>query len=154
MKAMLSTAPGGPDSLEWSDLPTPEPVSGQVLVRIVAAGVNYPDTLIIQDLYQMKPPRPFAPGGEISGEVVGIGDDVAGFSLGDRILALTGHGGFATHICVDADQAVKFPSEMSFEDAACFIFTYGTSYHALHDRARIQHNSFTSWRSNPAQPYH
>ena len=138
MKAMLSTAPGGPDSLEWSDLPTPEPVSGQVLVRIVAAGVNYPDTLIIQDLYQMKPPRPFAPGGEISGEVVGIGDDVAGFSLGDRILALTGHGGFATHICVDADQAVKFPSEMSFEDAACFIFTYGTSYHALHDRTRIQ----------------
>lgn len=138
MKAMLSTVPGGPDSLEWSEVPTPEPASGQLLVRIFAAGVNYPDTLIIRDLYQMKPPRPFAPGGEISGEVIGIGSDVDGFSLGVRVLALTGHGGFATHICVDADQAVIIPSQMSFEDAACFIFTYGTSYHALKDRAQIQ----------------
>ena len=138
MKAMLSTAPGGPETLQWSALPTPDPASGQLLVRIHAAGVNFPDTLIIRDLYQMKPSRPFAPGGEVSGEVISIGDDVDGFSLGDRVLALTGHGGFATHICVAADRAVKFPSEMSYEDAACFIFTYGTSYHALKDRARIR----------------
>ena len=138
MKAMLSTAPGGPDSLQWSDLPTPVPRKGQLLVHIRAAGVNFPDTLIIRDLYQMKPPRPFAPGGEIAGEVIGIGDDVVGFSQGDRVLALTGHGGFATHICLAADQAVKIPSQMPFEDAACFVFTYGTSYHALKDRAQIQ----------------
>ena len=138
MKAMLSTAPGGPETLEWSEIPKPDVAPGQLLVRIHSAGVNYPDTLIIRDLYQMKPPRPFAPGGEISGRVIGIGEDVEGFSLGDRVLALTGHGGFATHICISADQAIKFPSQMTFEEAACFIFTYGTSYHALKDRARIQ----------------
>ncbi|AZV78271.1 NADPH:quinone oxidoreductase family protein [Parasedimentitalea marina] len=138
MKAMLSTAPGGPETLEWSEIPNPNVAPGQLLVRIHSAGVNYPDTLIIRDLYQMKPPRPFAPGGEISGRVIGIGEDVEGFSLGDRVLALTGHGGFATHICISADQAIKFPSQMTFEEAACFIFTYGTSYHALKDRARIQ----------------
>lgn len=137
MKAMLSTAPGGPDTLEWSTLPIPEPEDDQLLVRIRAAGVNYPDTLIINDLYQMKPPRPFAPGGEIAGEVISFGRSVEGFSLGDRVLALTGHGGFATHICISADQAIKFPSQMSFEEAACFVFAYGTSYHALKDRAQI-----------------
>ncbi len=135
---MLSTAPGGPESLEWTDLQTPEPKMGQLLVRIRAAGVNFPDTLIIRDLYQMKPPRPFAPGGEIAGEVIGVGEGVDGYSLGDRVLALTGHGGFATHICIAADQAIKIPSKMPFEDAACFIFTYGTSFHALKDRADIQ----------------
>jgi len=138
LKAMLSTAPGGPESLEWTDLQTPEPKMGQLLVRIRAAGVNFPDTLIIRDLYQMKPPRPFAPGGEIAGEVIGVGEGVDGYSLGDRVLALTGHGGFATHICIAADQAIKIPSKMPFEDAACFIFTYGTSFHALKDRADIQ----------------
>jgi len=135
---MLSTALGGPESLEWTELPTPEPKFGQLLVRIRAAGVNFPDTLIIRDLYQMKPSRPFAPGGEIAGEVVGIGEGVDGYSLGDRVLALTGHGGFATHICIAADQAIKVPTQMPFEDAACFIFTYGTSFHALKDRAKIQ----------------
>jgi len=138
LKAMLSTAPGGPEGLEWTELPTPEPKKGQLLVRIRAAGVNFPDTLIIRDLYQMKPPRPFAPGGEIAGEVIGIGEGVDGYTLGDRVLALTGHGGFATHICISADLAIKVPSQMPFEDAACFIFTYGTSLHALKDRAEIQ----------------
>lgn len=138
MKAMLSTAPDGPESLEWTELPTPEPKKGQLLVRIRAAGVNFPDTLIIRDLYQMKPPRPFAPGGEISGEVIGVGEGIDGYAVGDRVLALTGHGGFATHICIPADQAIKVPTQMPFEDAACFIFTYGTSFHALKDRAEIQ----------------
>ncbi len=135
---MLSTTPGGPEGLEWTELPTPEPKKGQLLVHIRAAGVNFPDTLIIRDLYQMKPQRPFAPGGEIAGEVIGIGEGVDGYALGDRVLALTGHGGFATHICIAADQAIKIPSQMPFEDAACFIFTYGTSLHALKDRAEIQ----------------
>lgn len=138
MKAMLSTAPGGPETLEWTDLPDPDPVKGHLLVRVHAAGVNFPDTLIIRDLYQMKPPRPFAPGGEIAGEVIAVGDGVSGYAVGDRILALTGHGGFATHLNVPATSAVKIPEGMPYEDAACFIFTYGTSHHALKDRAQLK----------------
>ncbi|MBE1294866.1 NADPH:quinone oxidoreductase family protein [Phycobacter azelaicus] len=138
MKAMMSNEPGGPQTLVWSDLQDPVPGKGELLIEIKAAGVNFPDTLIIQDLYQMKPPRPFAPGGEIAGVVAALGEGVEGFSIGDRILALTGHGGFATHLCIDAGRAIKIPDAMPFEDAACFIFTYGTSYHALKDRAHLK----------------
>ncbi|MBK0328468.1 NADPH:quinone oxidoreductase family protein [Rhodobacteraceae bacterium F11138] len=138
MKAMLSTAPGGPETLELTELPDPQPGKGELLIRVHAAGVNFPDTLIIRDLYQMKPPRPFAPGGEIAGEVVGLGADVQGFALGDRVLALSGFGGFATHLAIDAQRAIPIPDSMSYEDAACFIFTYGTSHHALKDRAAIK----------------
>ncbi|ANP35129.1 NADPH:quinone oxidoreductase [Phaeobacter gallaeciensis] len=138
MKAMLSIEPGGPESLTWTELPDPAPAKGELLVEIRAAGVNFPDTLIIQDLYQMKPPRPFAPGGEIAGVVAAIGEGVEGYAIGDRVLALTGHGGFATHRCIDAAQAIRIPDAMPFEDAACFVFTYGTSYHALKDRAHMK----------------
>ncbi|MDX1742890.1 MAG: NADPH:quinone oxidoreductase family protein [Ruegeria sp.] len=138
MQALLSVVPGGPETLELKTLPDPSPGKGELLVGIRAAGVNFPDTLIIQDLYQIKPPRPFAPGGEIAGEVLAIGEGVTGFTIGDRVLALTGHGGFATHVTLPAATAVKFPETMPFEDAACFIFTYGTSYHALKDRAALQ----------------
>jgi len=138
MKAMLSHEPGGPETLQWSDLPDPDVKKGHVLVRIHAAGVNFPDTLIIRDLYQMKPPRPFAPGGEIAGEVLEVGEGVTGLAPGDRILALTGHGGFATLINVPAAQAVKIPDDMPYDEAACFVFTYGTSHHALKDRAQIK----------------
>lgn len=138
MKAMLSVAVGGPETLELTDLPDPEPGKGELLVRIRASGVNFPDTLMIRDLYQMKPPRPFAPGGEIAGDVVAVGEGVTGFSQGDRVLALTGHGGFATHMTLKASAAVKIPDAMPYEDAACFIFTYGTSHHALKDRAELQ----------------
>ena len=98
MKAMLSTAVGGPDTLELTELDTPTPGKGEVLIRIQASGVNFPDTLMIRDMYQFKPPRPFAPGGEIAGDIEAIGDGVEGFAVGDRVLALTGHGGFATHL--------------------------------------------------------
>ncbi len=138
MKAMLSTAPGGPDTLELTELPDPEVKKGHLLVRVHAAGLNFPDTLMIRDLYQFKPPRPFAPGGEIAGEVLAVGEGVSGFAVGDRVLALTGHGGFATHVNVEAAKAVKIPDAMPYEDAACFIFTYGTSHHALKDRAQLQ----------------
>ena len=138
MKAMLSIEPGRPESLAWTELPDPAPAKGELLVEIRAAGVNFPDTLIIQDLYQMKPPRPFAPGGEIAGVVAAIGEGVEGYAIGDRVLALTGHGGFATHRCIDAAQAIRIPDAMPFEDAACFVFTYGTSYHALKDRAHMK----------------
>ncbi|MEX0348647.1 MAG: NADPH:quinone oxidoreductase family protein [Paracoccaceae bacterium] len=138
MKAMLSTEPGGPETLELTDLPDPIAGKGQVVVRVHAAGVNYPDTLIIRDLYQMKPRRPFAPGGEIAGEVLACGDGVTNVKPGDRVLALTGCGGFATHAVVAAQALVPLPDAMPYDIAAAFIFTYGTSYHALTDRAAIQ----------------
>ncbi|WP_424986699.1 NADPH:quinone oxidoreductase family protein [Microbulbifer sp. S227A] len=138
MHAMLSHAIGGPETLELTELADPQPNDKQVIVRIHAAGVNFPDTLMIRDLYQMKPPRPFAPGGEIAGEVAAIGKDVTGFDVGDRVLALTGFGGFATHLAVDAARLVKIPGDMPYDEAACFIFTYGTSYHALKDRAHLR----------------
>lgn len=138
MKAMLSTAIGGPESLELTQGPTPEPKKGQVLISIRAAGLNFPDTLMIRDMYQMKPPRPFAPGGEVAGDIEAIGEGVSGFSVGDRVLALTGFGGFATHVCADAAKVIPIPDAMPYEDAACFIFTYGTSHHALKDRAGIK----------------
>ncbi|WP_171241247.1 NADPH:quinone oxidoreductase family protein [Ruegeria sp. HKCCA5491] len=137
MKAMLSTATGGPETLELTELPDPTPGKGQVVIRVHAAGLNFPDTLMIRDLYQIKPPRPFAPGGEIAGEVVALGEGVSDLAVGDRILALTSYGGFATHVAIDAWRAVKIPDAMPYEDAACFVFTYGTSYHALKDRGYL-----------------
>ncbi len=138
MKAMLSTTPGGPETLELTELPDPEVQPGHLLVRVRAAGLNFPDTLMIRDLYQIKPPRPYAPGGEIAGDVIAVGEDVEGYSVGDRVLALTGFGGFATHVNVDASKAVPVPDGMPYTDAACFIFTYGTSHHALKDRAKLK----------------
>lgn len=138
MQALLSVIPGGPETLELTTLPDPVPKAGELLIRVRAAGVNFPDTLIIRDLYQMKPPRPFAPGGEVAGDVIATGEGVSGFAPGDRVLALTGHGGFATHLAIKAQTAIRIPNQMPYEDAACFIFTYGTSYHALKDRAEIQ----------------
>ena len=138
MKAMLSKTPGGPDTLELTELPDPTPAKGQLRIRVRAAGLNFPDTLIIRDLYQFKPERPFAPGGEVAGEVDAIGEGVSGFSVGDRVLATTGHGGFATHVVIEANRVLPIPDAMPFEEAACFIFTYGTSHHALKDRAALQ----------------
>lgn len=138
MKAMLSKAPGGPETLELTETPTPEPKKGEIRIRVRAAGLNFPDTLIIRDLYQIKPPRPFAPGGEVAGEVDAVGEGVSGFAPGDRVLALTGFGGFATHVVTDATKVIKIPDAMPFEDAACFVLTYGTSHHALKDRAMLQ----------------
>ena len=138
MKAMLSTVVGGPETLELTETDMPEPGKGQVRVRTRAAGVNFPDTLMIRDLYQFKPPRPFAPGGEIAGEIDAVGDGVNGLKVGDRVLALTGHGGFATHTIAEAARIVKIPDNMPYDEAACFIFTYGTSHHALKDRAHLQ----------------
>lgn len=138
MKAMLSTAPGGPETLEWTEMETPEPAKGEVRIAVKAAGVNFPDTLIIRDLYQLKPQRPFAPGGEIAGVVEAIGEGVEGFAEGDRVIAMPGFGGFVTHKCVQAKQCIKMPDDMPFEEAAAFIFTYGTSHYALKDRGHLK----------------
>jgi hypothetical protein len=92
MKALLSHEPGGPESLRLEDLPDPSPGPGELLVRVRAAAINFPDVLIIEDKYQLRPPRPFAPGGELSGEIEAIGDSVEGWNIGDRIIAVTGFG--------------------------------------------------------------
>lgn len=138
MHAMLSTAPGGPETLEWTEGPTPEPKKGEVRIAVKAAGVNFPDTLIIRDLYQVKPPRPFAPGGEVSGVVEALGEGVSHLAVGDRVLAMTGFGGFTTHLCAPATSCVKIPDNMPFDEAACFIFTYGTSHYALKNRGELK----------------
>lgn len=116
----------------------PEPGKGQVRLRVHAAGLNFPDTLIIRDMYQMKPPRPFAPGGEVAGEIDAVGEGVSGLAKGDRVLAMTGFGGFATHIVADAAKVIKIPDAMPYDEASCLVLTYGTSHHALKDRAAIQ----------------
>jgi len=138
MKAMLSHEPGGPETLKLTEVDTPEPGAKQVRIRIRAAGLNFPDTLIIKDMYQMKPPRPFAPGGEVAGEIEAVGEEVTGLSVGDRVLAMSGFGGFATHLCIDAGRVMKIPDAMPFDEAACLVLTYGTSHHALKNRAEIK----------------
>jgi NADPH2:quinone reductase len=138
MKAMLSKEVGGPETLVLEELPTPEAKKGHVVIRVHAAGVNFPDTLIIRDMYQMKPPRPFAPGGEIAGEIEAVGEGVKGLAIGDRVLGMVGFGGFATHVAAEASRVIKIPDAMPYDEAACFILTYGTSHHALKDRAEIK----------------
>ena len=137
MKAMLSRVPGGPETLELVEMPSPEAGAGQIRIDVEAAGVNFPDTLIIRDLYQVKPERPFAPGSEVCGIVSALGEGVTRFALGDRVMALTGHGGFAEQVVADVARVVPVPDAMPSEDAATFVFTYGTSHHALKDRAQL-----------------
>ena len=137
MKALLSHAPGGPETLQLTELPDPVAGPGELLVRVRAAAVNYPDVLIIEDKYQFKPPRPFAPGGEIAGEVEAVGEGVEGWKAGDRLIAVPGWGGMAEKIVIPAKQAIKLPGERSFTDGAALLLTYATSIHALYDRGRL-----------------
>jgi NADPH:quinone reductase len=138
VKALLSNAPGGPDTLELRDLPDPQPGPGQLLVRVRACAINYPDVLIIEDKYQFKPPRPFAPGGEIAGMVEAVGEGVSGWAQGDRLIAMIGHGGLAEKVVIATAQAIPLPPERSFEDGSALILTYATSIHALLDRGRLK----------------
>lgn len=135
MKAVLSKEVGGPEALVIEDVPIPTAGKGQVLVEVRACGVNYPDVLIIQDLYQFKPPRPFSPGGEIAGIVAAVGEGVGHVKPGDRVLASTGNGGMAEYALAIATSVMPIPEGMPFEEAAAFLMTYGTSYYALKDRA-------------------
>ncbi|MEL7452922.1 MAG: NADPH:quinone oxidoreductase family protein [Pseudomonadota bacterium] len=135
MKAILSKTPGGPETLVLEDVPIPEIGPGQVLVDIKACGVNYPDVLMIKDMYQFKPPRPFSPGGEVAGIVRAVGEGVTHVAPGDRVLASTGHGGMAEQVVAAAHGVTPIPDNMPFEEAAAFVLTYGTSYYALKDRA-------------------
>ena len=138
MKALLSKAPGGPETLELSDLPDPAPGPGQVVVAVRACAINYPDVLIIEDRYQFKPPRPFAPGGEIAGVVEAVGEGVTGWSPGDRVIGMIGHNGLAEKAVVDAARLYALPEGRSFAEGASLILTYGTTIHALVDRGHLQ----------------
>jgi len=138
MKAILSKAPGGPDTLVLEDVPSPTPRPGEVVVSVKAVGVNFPDFLIIQDMYQYKPPRPFSPGGEISGVVKVVGEGVTQFKAGDKVFGSTGAGGMAEEIVVAAGRMHKLPDFMPFDEAAAFLMTYGTSHYALKDRGHIK----------------
>jgi len=137
MRALLSHEPGGPDTLRLSDLPDPDAGPGELLVRVRAAAINYPDVLIIEDKYQMRPPRPFAPGGEIAGEVEAVGEGVEGWKVGDRLIAVPGFGGLAEKIVIPAKSAIPLPASRSFVDGAALLLTYATSIHALYDRGKL-----------------
>jgi NADPH:quinone reductase-like Zn-dependent oxidoreductase len=138
MKALLSTSVGGPETLELAELAEPRPGPGQLLVRVRACAINYPDVLMIEDKYQFKPPRPFAPGGEIAGTVEAVGEGAQGWSEGDRLIAMIGHGGLQEKVLISTAQAVPLPPERSFEDGSALILTYATSIHALLDRGRLK----------------
>ena len=138
MRALLSRQPGGPESLELTEVPDPTPGPGELLVRVRACSINFPDALIIEDKYQLKPPRPFAPGSEIAGEVEAAGDGVDGWSAGDRLIAATGYGGLVERIIVPAKSAIPLPSDRSFEEGSALLLTYATAIHALLDRGRLE----------------
>jgi NADPH2:quinone reductase len=137
MKAVMSHEPGGPETLTLRETAMPDPESGQVRIAVKAAGVNFPDTLIIRDMYQFKPERPFAPGAEVAGVVDAVGPGAEGFAIGDRVLAGGVCGGYATHFAASADRTFKIPDSMPFDEAAAFLMTYGTSHYALKDRAQL-----------------
>lgn len=138
MRAVLSTHTGGPDTLELQDLPSPTAGPGQVVLDVKAVSVNYPDVLIIEDLYQFKPARPFAPGAEVSGVVASVGEGVTSPRVGDRVLAVPGFGGMAEQVAVGADACIPIPDDMPFDDAAALLMAYGTSHYALKDRAHAR----------------
>ncbi|HEY3696655.1 NADPH:quinone oxidoreductase family protein [Phenylobacterium sp.] len=138
MKALLSKVAGGPETLVVEDIPSPTPGPGEVLVQVKACGVNFPDVLIIEDRYQMKPPRPFSPGAEISGVVKAVGEGVTALRPGDRVLGNASWGGMAEEVVTEPHRLIRMPDAMPFDEAAGFILTYGTSYYALKWRARIR----------------
>jgi NADPH2:quinone reductase len=138
MRAVLSKTVGGPSSLVVEEVLDPTPRAGEVVIEVKAVGVNFPDTLIIEDKYQFKPQRPFSPGGEIAGVVEAVGEGVKGVFKGDRVIAMPGWGGMVERIAVRAETLIPMPDAMSFEEGAALVMTYGTSYYSLKDRAQLQ----------------
>jgi NADPH:quinone reductase len=128
----------GVESLQWREAPTPEPGPGEVRIAVRAASLNFPDLLTVQGKYQFKPPLPFVPGSEFAGVVDAVGDGVTHLAPGARVAAISNSGGFGTHAVVDARRVLPLPEGFALEDAAAFAFTYGTSHHALMDRAALQ----------------
>ncbi len=138
MHAWLCENPVGVDALTWKEMPTPAPGAGEVLIEIKAASLNFPDILIVQNKYQMKPPLPFVPGSEYAGVVQALGTGVTHLKVGQSVACLSGTGGFGTHTLAPAERCMPLPPGFSFVDAAAFIMTYATSHHALVDRAQLK----------------
>jgi NADPH2:quinone reductase len=138
MHAWLCENPVGVEALVWKELPTPEPQAGEVRVAIRAASLNFPDLLIVQNKYQMKPPLPFVPGSEYAGIVDAVGAGVTQLKVGDAVAAFGGTGGFATHAVVNAALVLPLPPGFALDDASAFVLTYATTHHALLDRAALK----------------
>jgi NADPH2:quinone reductase len=138
MQAWLCENPVGVDALTWKELPTPEPKAGEVLIEIQAASLNFPDLLIVQNKYQMKPALPFVPGSEYAGVVRAVGEDVKHLQVGQSVACLSGTGGFGTHTLAPAALCMPLPPGFPPVDAAAFIMIYATSWHALMDRAALK----------------
>ena len=138
MKAVLSKETGGPETLVVEEIDTPTAGSGEVLVKVAACAINFPDTLIIRDMYQFKPPRPFAPGGEISGTIEALGEGVTDFAVGDRVMCGVGNGGLQEKVVVPAAKLFKVPDGIDLVKASALLMTYGTTIHGLKDRGDIK----------------
>jgi NADPH:quinone reductase len=138
MHAWLCENPVGVDALTWTELPTPQPKAGEALIEIKAASLNFPDLLIVQNKYQIKPPLPFVPGAEYAGLVAAVGDGVTYLKVGQPVACLSGTGGFGTHTIAPAALCMPLPDKFPFVDAAAFIMIYATSHHALIDRAQLK----------------
>jgi NADPH:quinone reductase len=138
MKALLSIRTGGPDTLVLTEVNDPQPGSGEVLISVRACGANYPDLLIIEDRYQARPQRPFAPGSEIAGVVEAVGESVTQFRPGDRVIGQLPWGGMAEKAVVCESKCIRIPQSMSFEQASAFLITYGTTYYALKQRGHLR----------------
>jgi NADPH:quinone reductase-like Zn-dependent oxidoreductase len=138
MKAIRTHQTGGPETLTLDEVEAPTPGKGEVLVAVKACAINYPDGLMLRDMYQFKPQRPFSPGGEISGVIEALGEGVEGYAVGDRVLAGIGNGGLAEKVVVPAGRMFKVPDGVPFEKAASLLMTYGTTIHGLKDRGHIK----------------
>lgn len=138
MKAVLCKTFGPPDTLVYEEIPSPVPGKGEVVVTVKAASVNFPDVLIIENKYQMKPALPFSPGSELAGVIKSVGEGVTRFKPGDKVIAFTGAGAFAEEAKTEEERLIRMPEGMDFKTAASFILTYGTSDHALRDRGALK----------------
>ncbi len=138
MHAWLCENPVGVDALTWKEIPTPTPKAGEVLIEIQAASLNFPDLLIVQNKYQMKPELPFVPGSEYAGVIQAVGEGVTDLKVGQSVACLSGTGGFGTHTIAPAKLCMPLPAGFPAVDAAAFIMIYATSHHALIDRAQLK----------------
>lgn len=138
MRSVLCKAYGPPEDLVIEDVPSPEPARGQVRINVASAGVNFPDLLMVQGLYQMNPPFPFAPGSEVAGVVDAIGADVTEHAVGDRVVATVPWGGYAEQVVADEPSVITLPDALDFDTGAALVIAYATTLHALVDRAKLQ----------------
>ena len=138
MKALRTHAVGGPETLSLDEVETPQPGPGQVRIKVKACAVNFPDVLMIQDLYQFKPQRPYSPGGELSGIIDAVGEGVTQWKAGDRVIAMMGNGGMAEEVLAPAEKLFPLPEGVSFETGASLLMTYGTNMHGLLDRGHLK----------------